>query len=317
MLASALGIYGSQSDPLAASSRHTVVWCNAKRWAAEIAGLKAYFEAQSHVTDARLARGQLVNAVFGLLVFSDSNDPSRGSGPYPTAADVGIAPVAAGALSNYWGRVNGSAGGASPLRAALAGAYGMLDSYVPQADVATGGKRIVVAIADNVSDDYPTGSVATLARTRANQVNPVYTYPVAFSSQGAYDTLFFNQLAVAGQSAPPGCNSTLTVAPDCFIETSAAGDIPKQLESAVATAASCDVEANFVGPDGLAATVGGTQVFLVDSAANETPIAHDRATGWSFDTAAVPKRVFLGGAACALARRTDGGKMKIKITSCK
>ncbi len=187
---------------------------------------------------AQMATAADPGVAAGLLVFSDSNDPTEGMGPYPSSADVPLAFVSSAQASALDERLDGDAEGATPTHAALSGGYGELARFRASGALRPGGKKVLVLITDGVpSDDcapipilggYATNACIVLAGNElaedAIQTFVVgvgnYAAPGFFGNDGL-DPTFLGNLAVAGGTGVEGCDPTATSASD----TSAGGDL--------------------------------------------------------------------------------------------
>ncbi|NOU27666.1 MAG: VWA domain-containing protein [Polyangiaceae bacterium] len=295
------------------------------KWPGQVNALKAVFEDIKNRTTTQIGNGELADTAAGVIVFADTLDASPAKeGPYPTSADLDVQPIADnGTLGNFWGRVGGQPDDLTPTLAALTGAYGVLERYVPQANVKPNGKRVVVLLSDGQpTDDYPANSIKNLAAAKAAQPKSIYTYSIGIGNGSSYSPTFMANLAVAGKTAPTGCNPALTTNPDCFYQIDPSGGKPaSQITSEMvaaltkirAIASECDLTLVLVDKDGKPADPKKVQVTYVDKDGKETPIAKDPTNGWTYDNDADPTRIILNGNACVQARSDVKGKTKVKL----
>jgi uncharacterized protein YegL len=243
----------------------------------------------------------------GVSVFSDSNDPTSGSGAYPTSADVKIRPADASQVSKVNTRMSGSALGGTPSKKALTGNYTYVDGFNPAtAGLPTGGKKIIVFMSDGDPSDDTVGSngsssSATLARTYL--AKGVTTYSILFADEYTDDSLrsFMGGIAQNGGGlANPGCSATATNATKyCHFEvdtTLGTSSIAQKFYDAVQKAR------NSIDPCTLAIEKQAGQDFdptlVTDGNGNKTTVPQDAANGWTFDDAANPQNVIVHGTTC-------------------
>ncbi len=295
------------------------------KWTGQVNALKAVFEDIKNRTATQIANGELADTAAGVIVFADSLDTSPDKdGPYPTSADIGIQAIADNiTLGNFWGRVGGQPSDLTPTKAALTGGYSVLEAYVPGANVKPNGKRVAVLLSDGQpTDDSPSGSIKALAAAKAAQSKSIYTYSIGIGNGSSYSPTFMADIAVAGKTAPTGCNPALTTNPDCFYQIDPSGGKPaSQITSEMiaaltkirAIASECDLTLVLVDKDGKPADPKKVQVTYVDKDGKEVPIAKDPVNGWTYDNDADPTRIILNGNACVQARSDVKGKTKVKL----
>ncbi len=247
----------------------------------------------------------------GVSVFADSNDPTSGSGPYPTSADVKIRPVDSSQVSKVNTRMSGDSYGGTPSKKALTGNYTYIDTFNPAtAGLPTGGKKIIVFMSDGDPTDDSVGSngssaSATLARTYL--AKGVTTYSILFADDYTDDSLraFMGGIAQNGGGiANPGCTATATTPSKfCHFEvdtTLGTSSIVQKFYDAVQKAR------NSIDPCTLAIEKQAGQDFdptlvnvtVTDGNGNKTTVPQDPANGWTFDDPANPQNVIVHGTTC-------------------
>jgi von Willebrand factor type A domain len=294
------------------------------KWAGQVEALKAIAESIKKSTEVQIAAGELADTAVGLSVFSDTLDSTNGSGPYPGTTDIPIQAITDNTkMASYWSRVKGQPSDLTPTKEALEGAYKTLEDYVPQANVKTNGKRIVVLISDGEpTDDSPAGSIFALAAAKNAQAKSIFTYAIGVGSGTSYSPKFMADLAKAGKTAPMGCDAAKTTNPDCFYQIDPSGgkssstisaEMVAALETIRALASECDLTLTLLDNEGKPADPNKVEVTYIDEKGNETPIAKDAVDGWVYDNPTMPTRIILNGKACVQARSNAKGKTKVKL----
>ena len=257
----------------------------------------------------------------GLIVFSDSKDPTQGKGPYPTNVDIPIRLVDNTQMAALQERVQGVPAAATPTLPALQGAYPLLESFNPAAAaLPPNGKKIVVLMTDGLPTEPPGPTqdqciaLANSAFTKAAPQGPIQLFVVGVGafpgSSGTYDPQFLGKLAVAGGTAKPSCNPLETTDPNklCYFQiTPAAGTaqalgakFTAAIDSIRSQAALCEFAIQ--APQGT--TVNPTQVNVVHYPGQGAPRvvypfdANKNPNGWTFDNGAAPTKVILHGTSC-------------------
>jgi hypothetical protein len=295
------------------------------KWDGQVAALKAVFEDIKNQTAAQIGRGEQADTVAGLIVFADSLDRTSGqAGPYPGGNDILPRAITnTTELSLFWGRLGGQADDLTPTKAALTGAYQTIEAYNPEPNVKPNGKRVVILLSDGQpSDDSPSGSIHSLAATKAAQARPVFTYAIGVGNGSSYSPKFMADLAIRGKTAPTTCNPNLTNNPDCFYQIDPSGGKPAsqiQAEMVMALnnirslASQCDLALTLVDKDGNPADPKRVQVTYDDGNGKETVIPKDPANGWQYDDENNPTRIILNGNSCVQARANEKGKTIVKM----
>jgi hypothetical protein len=261
----------------------------------------------------------------GLIVFSDSNDPTLNTGgAYPTAIDVPIGFVDSTQLGKLTARTASpdSPQSNTPTGRALTGGYGELGSFQPAAPLLPGGKKVLVLLTDGVptdqlcktlnhdgTDDYATNGCILLAATElaAKAPNgPVQTFVIGVGPLpgdfATYDPYWLAALAVAGGTAPAGCNPKENAAgatDDCYfnVDPSGAASATEQaFETAIDTirgqVSSCTLQ---ITPTGSGTIDPSTVNVVVDG----VTVPEDPVNGWTYDNPQDPSSVTLHGTSCA------------------
>jgi hypothetical protein len=280
------------------------------KWTSATAALKAIFSDMQMKADPGIG--------VGLIVFSDSNDPTGGNGPYPNAGvDVPINFVGAAQDSALSNRMNGGPSGGTPTGSALAGGYAELENYVAMTPLPPGGQKVLVLITDGVPTDNcsPGGSYTSNAcvmeaateLTKAKPQGPILTYVIGtgvFPSTDLtnFDPNFLGNLALAGGTGPKGCNpNENSVTTDlCFFEVDPTKGNATQTEQAFEAAInairgqvlSCtfplnvDKDAGMIDPSKVNVTVDGMTV------------SQDPNNGWTYDNPTNPTQIIFHGTSC-------------------
>ncbi len=249
----------------------------------------------------------------GVSIFEDSNDPTGGSGPYPSSADVKIRIVDSSQVSKVNTRVSGSSSGLTPSLEALTGNYSYIDGFNPATGgLPTGGKKIVVFMSDGApSDDTvneSNGTSACSALAKRYLAKGITTYAILFADSTTRPGLrsFMGGIAQNGGGlANPGCTATSTTPSKyCHFEVDTSSGntatIAQKFYDAVQQAR------NSIDPCTLAIEKQAGQDFdptlvnvtVIDANGNKTTVPQDPANGWTFDDAANPQNVIVHGTTC-------------------
>lgn len=291
------------------------------KWIAVSQGLGAFFNELGATPPPGLA--------VGLLIFEDTNDPTKGQGPYPSNIDVYpnlITPAQVQSLTN---RLNAAQpNGGTPSLLALTGAYNLLKSYVIAAGSPLVGARKAALF---ISDGVPNGGtseqgtcVSTVAAAFAlpAPTGPVYTYSVGVGAfPGAafsYDPKFMGEIAVAGGTrASPTCDPASTnLAQVCHVQITPNSATVPQMKQLFLNAArrariaqtGCDLS---LAP-GTSFDPSRARVTIVDIQGGLSTVTAGGPDGWSFDDATAPTKVTFAGASCAALASASA----IKIEAC-
>jgi hypothetical protein len=272
----------------------------------------------------------------GLNVFSDSNDPTGGIGPYPSGADIPIAFVDATQDGKLKSRVSGQPSGGTPTGSAMGipsgGGYGELASYTPSAPLLPGGKKVLVLITDGVptdtcstngdgSDNYPANACVAGAAAQLAGANKIQTFVIGggilpttdFSN---FDPYFLGALAQAGGTAPPGCNpkeNTKGATDFCYFEVDPSGSstaTQQAFEAAInairGQVASCTFP--------LQATDAGTiDPGKVNVVLDGNELSQDPNNGWTYDNPSNPTEIILHGTACDTMKNSPSSSIQIVL----
>jgi hypothetical protein len=285
------------------------------KWDAVVPALNSIFDDLAAKADP--------NVGVGLVGFSDDHDPTctdfnPGCGPYPSSADVGVAVVDATQQAKLHARIaNAQPSGSTPTLTALTGAYQSLQSFVPQAPLAQGGKKVVVLMTDGVPD--PGGPLeqglcvgaakSELAMTLPS--GPIFTFAVGIgdfpsTKLANYDPIFMSELAQAGGTAPAGCDPNATdVSKVCHFQVTPQGQTTATLTQSFIDAidrirneaASCDFTLD--AKEGATLDPSAVNVVFTDGAGKEHVIPQDTSNGWTYDDPKAPKKVTLHGSSCS------------------
>jgi hypothetical protein len=286
------------------------------KWTAVVPALTDIFMQMSVAADPGVAAG--------LIVFSDTKDPTAGAGPYPSSADVSVGYVSAAQNTALAQRLSGMPNSATPTQTALTGGYGELENFVPKAPLTAGGKKVLVLITDGAPTDgcnilasvnsytsNPCIQMAAMKLTEAAPKGPIETFVIGvgnFPSAIAltFDPSFLGYLAQAGGTGPAKCNPSenSTTTDLCYFEidpskSTSASQLQQQFETALNTIRGEVVSCTFpIQTSGLG-TVDPTKVNV--EVGGKT-ILQDPNNGWTYDNPQNPTEIILHGAACAEAK---------------
>jgi hypothetical protein len=276
----------------------------------------------------------------GLIVYSDSTDPNLDTGgSYPSSIDVPLAFVSADQLKALKARTSPPVEPQSntPTGRALTGGYDELANLMPGAPLLPGGKKVVVLMTDGIptdqgcknvkkdgTDDYQANACVKMAKSELvakAPEGPVETFVIGVGPLpgdfATYDPYFLGELAVAGGSAPPGCNtrSNAAGAKDlCYFNidpTGASADATQKAFTDVLDAIRGQVVSCTLGitPEG-----GGTiDPEKVNVLLNDATVAQDETDGWTYDDPNQPTSVTLHGAACETLKGDPAAKISIVL----
>ena len=299
------------------------------KWVAVVPALDAIF-------DDLLAKGDTTFGA-GLHVFSDSQDPTNGEGPYPTSNDVFIGFVDKPQHDALRARIDtAQASNGTPTQLALIGGYKRLENLVPFPPLAPNGHKVLVLMTDGVPNGGTTEQQACLdlADSKVKETGPagpISTFSVGIgpfpsSDTGSYDPVFMGHLAKAGGTAPPGCdpNENSNVQNICHFQvdptkasnvaalTKAFIDAINKIRSQV-TSCTFDLEK----PDGGGAIdPSSVNVVFTDGSGVVHIIPEDPQNGWHYDDPTAPTKVILNGSGCDEVKLDSLGKLSI-VLGCK
>jgi hypothetical protein len=270
----------------------------------------------------------------GLIVFSDTLDPTTGTGPYPSSVDVPIGFVNAAQQAALDKRLTGGAQNSTPTHAALTGGYGELEKFVATAPLQPGGKKVLVLITDGVpSDDcmtlpiignYATNPCIELAGTELKQ-SSIETFVVgvgdfgaaSFFGLGGIDPTFLGTLAQAGGTGPTGCNPSDTTSTSglCYFEID-----PSTAPTATQLQQSFETALNAIRGQVISCTfplqssdLGQADPSHVNVEVGGKTILQDPKNGWTFDNPTTPTEILLHGAACSSAQGNLSAQVSIVV----
>jgi len=256
----------------------------------------------------------------GLIVFSDTMDPTGGGGPYPTNVDVPINFVGSAQDNALNNRLSGSYQGGTPTGTAMQGGYTELENYVAMTPLPPGGQKVLVLLTDGVPSpgdacyqnggSYTSNACVTMATTelkKAMPQGPILTYVIGtgvFPSTDLtnFDPNFLGNVALAGGTGPMNCNpNENTTSTDlCYFEVDPTAGNATQTEQAFETAInairgqvlSCtfplnlDKDAGTLDPSKVNVTVDGMTV------------SQDPNNGWTYDNPSNPTEIIFHGTSC-------------------
>jgi hypothetical protein len=288
-----------------------------RKWLALRGALAAFFDDVASKNDKNLA--------VGMYLFS-SNTPKSTS-----QVDVPISFVDGAHATALKNRLLPSVfpGGSTPLAASMNGQIPILDAYTPQAPVEPGGKYVLVVMTDGIPSDGTTACINAASSALAGS-KKMLTFAVGVgdptaSSTNVYDEVFMGNLAEAGGTAAPGCNTN-------WSDTNTSG-IPCHFQITPGSKSSAQIQAEFLGAiDQIRESVTSCELALdlkdgdidptkvnVEFTAGSGQVSQlqqDPANGWTYDDPSAPKKVILHGSACSTLKSDPSGKIRI-IVGCK
>jgi hypothetical protein len=300
------------------------------KWSAVVPALKSIFTQMASTGDTGIGAG--------LVVFSDTNDPTTGSGPYPSSADVSVALVDAAHLGALDMRLGGMPQSGTPTHAALTGGYGELEAYAAAAPLQPGGKKVLVLITDGVPTDdcasvpilnnYVTNPCIVQAGKEVAQTppqGPIQTFVIgvgtfsalSFFGVGGIDPTFLGNLAHAGGTGASNCNPSETTSTSdlCYFEVDpstapTASGLQQKFETALNAIRGQVVSCTYPLQGSQLSKVDPT---LVNVEVDGKTILQDPMNGWTYDNPKTPTQILLHGAACATAQNQIRAKVSIVL----
>jgi len=133
------------------------------KWSAIIVGFDAFADQLAVAKDARIRAG--------LVMFGDSQDPTQGAGPYPSAKDVPIASLSPAQLAAFKARFAGTVP-QSPygIYLGLSGALGALQNVAVPVSSDGAPQKIAVFITDgDLPDNRPRADFTSLLESKRTQ----------------------------------------------------------------------------------------------------------------------------------------------------
>ncbi len=300
------------------------------KWTAVVPALQSIFSQMASTGDTGVGAG--------LIVFSDTNDPTTGSGPYPSSSDVPIALVDAAHQKALDTRLGGMPQNGTPTHAALMGGYSELEPYTPAAPLMAGGKKVLVLITDGVPTDdcmsflgiggYTNNACVVEAGnelTLASPKGPIETFVIgvgdfssgSFFGLGGIDPSFLGNLAHAGGTGGSMCNpNETTMTSDlCYFEIDpstapTAAMLQQKFETALNAIRGQVVSCTYPlqGPD-----LKDVDPKLVNVEVSGKTILQDPKNGWTYDNPTTPTEIILHGAACTGAQTNLTAKVSIVL----
>ena len=299
------------------------------KWTAVVPALNDIFTQMAGANDDGLAAG--------LIIYSDSNDPTAGAGPYPSAADVPVALMNGAQNTKLATRLSGMPKNGTPTQTAMTGGYTELENFQAPPDLTGGGKKVLVLITDGAPTDgcsilssvgstgytsNPCVQMASQKLTEAAPKGPIETFVIGvgqFPSTIAltFDPSFLGYVAQAGGTGPAMCNpSENTTTYDlCYFEvdpTTAtnAMQLQQKFETALNTirgeVASCNFPIESSGS-------GAIDPSKVNVEIGGMTILQDPKNGWTYDNASKPTQIILHGAACSQAKGGITEKVQVVL----
>jgi hypothetical protein len=300
------------------------------KWIAAVGALDAIFD--ELLTEQNSALGM------GLTVFGDANDTTitdTTAGPYDKV-DVPVGFVNQAQHLALRQRIDlTSPNLGTPTYEVMSGQFPLMETFAPQAPLASGGKRVVVLMTDGVPDpDMPAGQneqpyTLQLVQTEFNKAppqGPITTFVVGVGPLGPptvpveYDPRWLGALAIAGGAPNLPCDPNEVNNPSnmCFFQITPGGKTAAELKQEFidtitkirSIALGCDFKLDKSG-----GPIDPSQVNVVytDGSGNQTVVPQDPSNGWTYDNPTNPSEVDLHGQACANVKADPNGKIEIVI----
>ena len=273
----------------------------------------------------------------GLTIFSDANDATMGTGPYPNI-DVPVAIVDDAQAGLLRQRIDATRPkGDTPTLAVLKGQIAALASFTPSLPLRPGGKKALVLMTDGVPYPDPTTQKPLCVQAvkdafaLAAPQGPITTLAVGIGyyfpyDPATYDQEFVGDLAVAGGAPNEGCDpiQTWDWTKFCHFQvTPNSRNDAAQLEQDFLLAfdkirsrlASCELTLAKVD-GGLPVEPGKVNVVFTDDRGYENVVPEDGMDGWTYDDPQNPSKVILNGKACTDLKANVHGKVDV-VLGCK
>lgn len=287
------------------------------KWSSVVPALDAVFDDLKLNADSSLG--------VGLLVFSDSLDPTAGVGPYPSIKDVSIGFVDQGQHDAMRARIDtAQSSSGTPTFAALSGAYKLLENFIPGPPLPSGGKKVMVLMTDGVPNGGAAEQDQCIAAATTELGKGITSFAVGigpFPSPDlfTYDAAFMGKLAQAGGASPAGCNplETQNVSNVCHFQITPNGKPVTQLKQEFIDALDRirrDISSCEFGITGVADPSQFNVVFK-NGNGQDTIIPENATDGFTFDDATNPTKVLLHGASCDATKLDSKGKVSF-LTGC-
>ncbi len=296
------------------------------KWTAATTALKAIFSDMQAKADPGVG--------VGLIVFSDTQDATFGSGPYPeSGVDVPIGFVGAAQTSALDNRLAGGPQAGTPTGTVLQGGYGELEGYTPLTPLPPGGQKVLVLITDGVPTDncapgsgaYSSNACVTEAAselTKASPAGPILTFVIGtgvFPSTNLnnFDPNFLGNLAQAGGTGPTGCNpnENSTSTDLCYFEVDPTAGNATQTEQAFESAINA-IRGQVLSctfPLSINAEAGTLDPSKVNVTVNGTTVPQSATNGWSYDNPASPTEIVFNGTACTDLKNNPAASVQIVL----
>lgn len=224
-------------------------------------------------------------------------------------------------------------GGGTGSEKALTAGYKVVDTFKPPASAGldtTNIKRVVVFMSDGApsggdSEKQSCEDLTTDEFGQAPPAGPVYTFAIGVgqfpsSDANSYDPAFMGRLALAGGTAPAGCDPASTdPASVCHFQVTPGGDATVTKDAFLAAitkiralSASCEFKFSITGD----ADPNNITVKMTAADGKVTTIKKDPNNGWTFDDPKNPTKVILHGNACSASNGTVSGRVDV-VANCK
>lgn len=293
---------------------------------AQEAALKAVFEQ---------IRNDSCNSVFPNLCDgskpADVKDNTQGVGmlffgpstTYPGPDDVFVRFVDNNQLAALFARVSKFPDGSTPTKEALEGGYKVLDNIIAAPPLPSSAKKVVILMSDGSPNSA--AGITQMVEAKAKQADPITTFSVYVGELSGGNTAlkFMTDVAVAGGTAPQGCDQTATN-PNNFCHfqitpgAKPVSQIKQEFIDALTTirlkANACELLVTLVDKDGRPADPNKVNVKFVSQ---EDPtqvikdIPRDGTNGWTYDNDENPTKVILHGTYCEEARKSQTFATKV------
>ncbi|MBX3221092.1 MAG: VWA domain-containing protein [Labilithrix sp.] len=221
------------------------------------------------------------------------------------------------------------ANGGTPLAASMNGQLPILKAYTPAAPVKPGGKYVLVVMTDGIPTDGKQACL-TAATTALAGTPSVLTFAVGIGDENAsatnvYDEVFVGDLAEAGGTAAPGCNTNWSdldktgfpchfqITPGTKTAQQIQADFLAAINKIRDTVSSCELALAFNSGDVDPAKVN---VVYTSGSGQSSQVTQNATNGWTYDDPKAPKKVILHGSSCDTLKADPNGKVKI-ILGCK
>jgi Mg-chelatase subunit ChlD len=282
-------------------------------WTAQVNALKAVFQSYAASKDPNLA--------VGMIVFADSKQLSP-INQYPGANDVFpqvfTANSSAAVLRQLEERLSGNSSGGTPTFEALTGGYSLLEGFQPLGAFPALFKRVVVLLTDGAPSG-PIAQVVALVKTKANASSiPIQTFSIGV---GSVPPQFMSDIAIEGQTAPPGCVTTSSNASNsCYFPIPTSGNVAQiqsdfidAITAIRGRASACEYLIELTDENSTQYDPKQVNVTFVDGNGKSTTLVKDPQNGWSYDDDNDPKKVLLHGTSCDKVKVDKKGDVNIAL----